>query len=60
MTLASVTAAAALLLTTTGPAPPPAYTTTYTEEWVHRVKLGYSEEWWDLFRRYQIPELDEL
>ena len=27
-------------------------------EWVYRVKYGFIDEWWDLFRKYQIPILD--
>ena len=35
-------------------------TNTYTEEWVYRIKMGHQQEWWDIFRRYQVPELDAL
>ncbi|QYE36349.1 hypothetical protein KZX46_10705 [Polymorphobacter sp. PAMC 29334] len=35
-------------------------TKTYTEEWVYRVKLGHQDEWWQIFQRYQVPELDAL
>jgi hypothetical protein len=30
----------------------------YEVEWVYRVKYGFIDEWWDLFRKYQIPILD--
>jgi hypothetical protein len=31
----------------------------YQVEWVYRVRYGYQDEWWRLFRTYQIAELDE-
>jgi hypothetical protein len=30
----------------------------YEVEWVYRVRYGHIDEWWDLFRKYQIPILD--
>jgi hypothetical protein len=30
----------------------------YEVEWVYRVRYGFIDEWWDLFRRYQIPILE--
>src|SRR5262245_52499567 len=30
----------------------------YEVEWVYRVRYGYIDEWWDLFRKYQVPVLD--
>jgi hypothetical protein len=30
----------------------------YEVEWVYRVRYGFIDEWWDLFRKYQIPILD--
>jgi hypothetical protein len=30
----------------------------YEVEWVYRVKYGFIDEWWDLFRKYQVPILD--
>jgi hypothetical protein len=30
----------------------------YEVEWVYRVRYGGIDEWWDLFRKYQIPILD--
>ena len=27
-------------------------------EWVYRVRYGFIDEWWDMFRKYQIPILD--
>jgi hypothetical protein len=31
----------------------------YEVEWVYRVRYGFIDEWWDLFRKYQIPILDK-
>jgi hypothetical protein len=30
----------------------------YEVEWVYRVRYGFIDEWWDLFRKYQVPILD--
>jgi hypothetical protein len=30
----------------------------YEVEWVYRVRYGFIDEWWDLFRKYQIPILE--
>src|SRR5262245_3371479 len=30
----------------------------YEVEWVYRVRYGYIDEWWDLFRKYQLAILD--
>ena len=30
----------------------------YEVEWVYRVRYGFIDEWWDLFRKYQLPILD--
>jgi hypothetical protein len=30
----------------------------YHVEWVYRVRYGFIDEWWDIFRKYQIPILD--
>ena len=30
----------------------------YEVEWVYRVKYGSIDEWWDIYRAYQIPILD--
>jgi hypothetical protein len=30
----------------------------YTVEWMYKVKYGFIDEWWDLFRKYEIPALD--
>jgi hypothetical protein len=30
----------------------------YEVEWVYRVRYGFVDEWWDLFRKYQLPILD--
>src|SRR6185369_10498732 len=29
-----------------------------TVEWVYRVKYGYKDEWWTLFKKYQIAILE--
>ena len=44
-----------------GPAagqPPKPSVKGYEVEWVYRVRYGFIDEWWDLFRKYQIPILD--
>ena len=28
------------------------------EEWVYRTKYGYKDEWWTIFKKYQIPILE--
>ncbi|MCP5143749.1 MAG: hypothetical protein H6978_02880 [Gammaproteobacteria bacterium] len=30
----------------------------YEVEWVYRVRYGFIDEWWDLWRKYEIPVLD--
>ena len=30
----------------------------YEVEWVYRVKYGHIDEWWDIFRKYQVALLD--
>jgi len=30
----------------------------YEVEWVYRVRYGYIDEWWDIFRKYQLAILD--
>ena len=45
----------------TGPAiaqPPKPGVKGYEVEWVYRVRYGFIDEWWDLFRKYQLPILD--
>ena len=32
----------------------------YEVEWVYRVRYGYIDEWWDIFRKYEVPVLDRL
>jgi len=51
MTLASLTAAVVAQ-------PPKPDAKSYEVEWVYRVRYGFIDEWWDLFRKYQIPILD--
>ena len=36
-----------------------ASTKPYQVEWVYRVRYGFEDEWWRLFQKYQIAELDE-
>jgi hypothetical protein len=31
----------------------------YLVEWVFRARYGHQDEWWRLFQKYQIAELDE-
>ena len=31
----------------------------YTVEWVYRVKWGHKEEFFDIFKKYQLPVLEE-
>lgn len=31
----------------------------YQVEWVYRVRYGFQDEWWRIFRKYQIAALDE-
>jgi hypothetical protein len=38
--------------------PPKPGVTGYEVEWVYRVRYGSIDEWWDLFRKYQIAILD--
>ena len=30
----------------------------YEVEWVYRIRYGYIDEWWDIFRKYQLAILD--
>jgi len=30
----------------------------YEVEWVYRVRYGFIDEWWDIFRKYEVPILD--
>ena len=53
----------ALLLTTisiavTQAQSAPASPKPYLVEWVYRVQYGHQDEWWTLFRKYQIAALD--
>jgi hypothetical protein len=56
-----VLAALAVLGSTAGVAlaqPPKPGVKGYEVEWVYRVRYGAIDEWWDLFRKYQIAILD--
>ena len=52
---AALIAAASNLATAQPPSPS---AKGYEVEWVYRVRYGFIDEWWDLFRKYQIPILD--
>jgi hypothetical protein len=30
----------------------------YEVEWVYRVRYGFIDEWWELFRKYEVPVLE--
>ena len=30
----------------------------YQVEWMYRVKYGFIDEWWDIFRKYEVPVLE--
>ena len=51
----------ALSVSTTAVAQPKTDTVAkpYQVEWVYRVRYGFQNEWWRLFQKYQIAELDE-
>jgi len=54
--------AASLMLAAVGSAhaaPPSVAAKPYQVEWVYRVRYGFQDEWWRLFQKYQIAELDE-
>jgi len=51
--------AALALIPSRGLAQPPAKEKTFQEEWVYRVKYGFQDEFWRIFQKYQIRELDE-
>jgi hypothetical protein len=56
-------AAAALTLVALGPGaaraqPAKPGVKGYEVEWVYRVRYGYIDEWWDIYRKYQIPLLE--
>ena len=51
----------ALVSLAAGPAwaqPPKPGVKGYEVEWVYRVRYGFIDEWWDLFRKYQIAILE--
>jgi len=48
-----------VMLATPAFAQPPAKPKSFQEEWVYRVKYGFQDEFWRIFQKYQIPELDE-
>ena len=54
---------AAVLASTAMPAPsfaqaPRPGVKGYEVEWVYRVRYGHIDEWWDIFRKYQVALLD--
>ena len=54
-----LSATALTLLATPVFAQPPTKPKSFQEEWVYRVKYGFQDEFWRIFQKYQIPELDE-
>ena len=52
--------AGALLLPTLCGAAAAAVEKPYVVEWVYKVKWGHSDEFFDIFKKYQIPILDRL
>lgn len=52
-------AIAALSLVAAAPAWSQPAPKTYQVEWVYRVRYGFQDEWWRIFQKYQIAELDE-
>jgi opacity protein-like surface antigen len=30
----------------------------YQVEWIYRVRYGFIDEWWELFRKYEVPVLE--
>jgi hypothetical protein len=57
---ATLLTAAALLSPAIGSAAAAAVEKPYVVEWVYKVKWGYSDEFFDIFKKYQIPILDRL
>jgi len=53
-------AAGALALPAICAAASPAPEKPYVVEWVYKVKWGHSDEFFDIFKKYQIPILDRL
>jgi hypothetical protein len=47
-----------LVATTAAAQPPKPGVEGYEVEWVYRVRYGFIDEWWDIFRKYQLPILD--
>lgn len=61
--LISAAAAAALALGIAAPAlsqPAKPGVNGYEVEWVYRVRYGFIDEWWDIYRKYQVPTLDRM
>jgi hypothetical protein len=63
--LAATTILASLFTLITAPipafsqqAPTTAVPKPVIEEWVYRIKYGYKDEWWSIFRKYQIAILE--
>lgn len=56
---APMLAAGAVLMTAAGPAlAQSAAERPYQVEWVYKVKYGHEDEWWRVFKKYQIAILD--
>jgi hypothetical protein len=58
--MTALLATGALALPAIGAAASPAPEKPYLVEWVYKVKWGYSDEFFNIFRKYQIPILDRL
>ena len=58
--LKAAVAAALISLPTAGWSQALVPTKNYTEEWVFRIERGHQEEWWQIFQKYQLGELDAL
>src|SRR5215831_11950911 len=56
--VALVAVLATLTAGSAGAQPPKPGVKGYEVEWVYRVRYGFIDEWWDLFRKYQLPILD--
>jgi len=54
--LAALALIAPITIAAQSAAPAPAKP--YLVEWVYRVQYGHQDEWWSLFRKYQIAALD--
>ena len=56
--LAATLVFVSLAIATADAQPPKPGVEGYEVEWVYRVRYGFIDEWWDIFRKYQVPILD--